>query len=71
MGIRAEVTEQTEADLERIRCTLAGLGDDDPNRAALDEREAELSQLLVDLEGHLASPGVLAATAQVGPRGGP
>jgi hypothetical protein len=65
MGIRAELTDRTEADLERVRGELTRLGEDDLTRAALAEREAELADLLRDLEPGVPSPRLLAATAQI------
>jgi len=59
MGIRAELADQTEADLENVRGELTRLGNDDLTRAALVEREAELADLLSDLEH-----GVPSATAK-------
>jgi hypothetical protein len=68
MGIRAELTDRAEADLERIRFELTRLGEDDLTRAALVEREAELTHLLDDLEHGVPSPSVLAGTAQISAR---
>ena len=67
MGIRAELTDRTEADLENVRGELTRLGDD-LTRAALVEREAELTHLLDDLECGILSPSVLAGTAQISAR---
>lgn len=69
MGIRAELTDRTEADLKRIRRKLARLGDDDMTRGALVEREAELTLLLDDLEHRVPSARVLAGVAQIRTRG--
>jgi hypothetical protein len=68
MGIRAELIARTEADLENVRGELTRLGDDDLTRAALVEREAELTHLLDDLECGILSPSVLAGTAQISAR---
>ena len=65
MGIRAELTARTEADLENVRGELTRLGDDDLTRAALAEREAELADLLRDLEHGVPSPRLLARMAQI------
>ena len=65
MAIRAELTDRAKADLERIHDELTRLGDDDLNRGALEEREAELTRLLDDLEHGVPSPSVLAGTAQL------
>jgi hypothetical protein len=65
MGIRAELIARTEADLESVRGELTRLGDDDLARAALVEREAELADLLRDLEHGVPSPRLLARTAQI------
>jgi hypothetical protein len=69
MGFRAELTDRTEADLENVRGELTRLGDDDLTRAALVEREAELTHLLDDLECGILSPSVLAGTVQMSARG--
>ena len=65
MGIRAELTARTEADLENVRAELTRLADDDLTRAALVEREAELTHLLDDLECGILSPSVLAGPAEL------
>jgi len=64
-GIRAELTAQTETDLDHIRRQLARLSDDDPTRRALLAREAELARLLDDLEQRVLSVGVLAAATRI------
>ena len=64
LGIRAELTLQTETKLQWIRHALAGPGDG-LDREALVEREAALALLLDDLEHCLPSPGVLAAAVQL------
>jgi hypothetical protein len=69
MGILPELTERTEAELERIRRELAGLGDDNAICRSIEEREVELVLPLDDLENHRTSPRVLDATAHIRGRG--
>jgi hypothetical protein len=65
MGMLADLTQRTNAELEMVRDALARTSDDDPRRAALEEHEIELELLIDDLTHGVTSPAVLEATARL------
>jgi len=63
LGVRAELTERTQAALDQARRDLSRLDAGDPTRDALEAELTELALLQNDLEQRLTSPRVLEATA--------
>ncbi|HLY13319.1 MAG TPA: hypothetical protein VKR24_03135 [Candidatus Limnocylindrales bacterium] len=63
LGVRAELTERTQAALDQARRDLSRLDAGDPGRNALESELTELALLQNDLEQRLASPRVLEAIA--------
>lgn len=63
MGILADLTVRTEAELEVVRGRIADLPEEDPQRAILEDHREELEFLLHDLTQQITSPLVLSSVA--------